>query len=84
METLRALWPADAPAPLRRRRRRAWFGAAVVVSAVAVAVALSLLLRPAAGPTVTAAEVHVPTQRLHCGQTAELVGVLTTDGRVGP
>ncbi|TQK50465.1 hypothetical protein FBY35_0798 [Streptomyces sp. SLBN-118] len=54
------------------------------MSAVAVAVALSLLLRPAAGPTVTAAEVHVPTQRLHCGQTAELVGVLTTDGRVGP
>ncbi|WP_327433208.1 hypothetical protein [Streptomyces sp. NBC_01236] len=83
-ETLRALWRAAAPAPAReRRRRRAWFGATVVLTALAVVVWL-LLLRPTAGPTVTAAEVQAPTRQLHCGQTADVIGVLTTDGRRGP
>ncbi|WP_406334325.1 hypothetical protein [Streptomyces sp. NBC_00203] len=83
-ETLRALWRAAAPAPAReRRRRRAWFGATVVLTALAVVVWL-LLLRPTAGPTVTAAEVQAPTRQLHCGQTADVIGVMTTDGRRGP
>jgi hypothetical protein len=43
-----------------------------------------LLLRPTAGPTVTAAEVQAPTRQLHCGQTADVTGVMTTDGRGGP
>jgi hypothetical protein len=81
-ETLRALWPVAAPAPARRRRRRAWLGTSVALAAVAVA--LWLLLRPGAGPAVIGAEVRAPTAELRCGQTADLVGVMTTDGRGGP
>ncbi|MEU9994637.1 hypothetical protein [Streptomyces sp. NPDC050848] len=83
-ESLRALWAAPAPGATRRRRRRraGLLGAFAVLAAVAVV--LWLLLRPTAGPTVTAAEVKAPTQRLSCGQTAEVTGVVTTDGRGGP
>ncbi|MFF4501111.1 hypothetical protein [Streptomyces sp. NPDC001401] len=83
-ETLRALWERTVPAaPVRRRRPRAWIGATVVLTAMAVVVWL-LLLRPSAGPSVTAAEVRAPAGRLHCGQTADVIGVLTTDGHGGP
>lgn len=81
-ETLRALWPVAAPAPARRSRRRAWLGATAALAAFAVA--LWLLLRPGAGPAVIGAEVRAPTAELRCGQTADLVGVMTTDGRGGP
>ncbi|GAA3851281.1 hypothetical protein GCM10022403_098470 [Streptomyces coacervatus] len=83
-ESLRALWERTAAAaPTRRRRSRAWMGATVVLTALAVVVWL-LLLRPSAGPTVTAAEVRAPAGQLHCGQTADVIGVLTTDGHGGP
>ncbi|MER6355501.1 hypothetical protein ABT186_27740 [Streptomyces sp. NPDC001634] len=82
-ENLRALWRATAPAPARGRRQRAWLWATVALTAVAVVLWL-LLLRPTPSPTVTAAEVQAPTQQLHCGQTADVIGVMTTDGRGGP
>jgi hypothetical protein len=83
-ETLRALWQqAVAPAPARRGRRRAWLGATVVLTVLAVLVWL-WFLRPAPGPTVTAAEVRAPAGRLHCGQTADVTGIMTTDGHGGP
>lgn len=83
-ESLRALWAAPAPAPTRRRRRRraGLLGGVAVLAAVAVV--LWLMLRPSAGPTVTAAEVTTPTRQLSCGQTADVTGVVTTDGRGGP
>ncbi|MEU6219357.1 hypothetical protein ABZ845_17840 [Streptomyces sp. NPDC047022] len=86
-DALRALWstaPAahgNRPGP-RRRGRRAWIATTVFLAVAAVL--LWLLLRPAPAPTVTAVEVQAPTGRLHCGQTADLVGVLTTDGHGGP
>ncbi|MFD5326299.1 hypothetical protein [Streptomyces sp. NPDC127092] len=82
-EALRALWAAPTAAPVRKRRRRAGLLGTVAVLA-AVAVVLWLLLRPTAGPTVTAADVTAPTQELSCGQTAEVTGVVHTDGRGGP
>ncbi|MFF5713169.1 hypothetical protein [Streptomyces sp. NPDC012756] len=84
-EALRALWeaPAPAPAPVRRRRRRA--GRLVAAGALAVvAVVLWLLLRPTPGPAVTAVRVTAPPQRLTCGGTADVTGVVTTDGHAGP
>ncbi|MFJ6837130.1 hypothetical protein [Streptomyces sp. NPDC091209] len=84
-EVLRAQWPT---APVRRdsrphrRRQRAWIATTAFLTAVAVL--LWLLLRPSPAPTVTAVEVRAPAGRLHCGQTADLVGVVTTDGRGGP
>ncbi|MCB8901831.1 MULTISPECIES: hypothetical protein [unclassified Streptomyces] len=84
-ESLRAVWPVAAPVPRRRRlrRRRAGrLGAAAVLTALAVV--LWLLLRPTSGPTVATVEVKAPTQRLSCGQTADLIGIMTTDGSGGP
>ncbi|MEU1227852.1 hypothetical protein [Streptomyces sp. NPDC005828] len=84
-EALRALWeaPAPAPTPVRRRRRRA--GRFVAAGALAaVAVVLWLLLRPTTGPAVTAVRVTAPPQRLTCGGTADVTGVVTTDGHAGP
>ncbi|MGW2205465.1 hypothetical protein [Streptomyces sp. NPDC001774] len=84
-ESLRAAWPVAAPVPGRRRLRRrrvGRLGAAAVLTALAVV--LWLLLRPTSGPTVATVEVKAPTQRLSCGQTADLIGVMTTDGSGGP
>ncbi|WP_405914895.1 hypothetical protein [Streptomyces sp. NBC_00728] len=84
-DVLRAQW-RTAPVPPdrrpRRRRRRAWIATTAFLTAAAVL--LWLLLRPSPAPTVTAVEVRAPVGRLHCGQTADLVGVVTTDGRGGP
>ncbi|WRZ88236.1 hypothetical protein OHB54_03735 [Streptomyces sp. NBC_01007] len=84
-DVLRAQW-RTAPVPSdghpHRRRRRAWIATTAFLTAVAVL--LWLLLRPSPAPTVTAVEVRAPAGRLHCGQTADLVGVVTTDGRGGP
>ncbi|MGW0883904.1 hypothetical protein [Streptomyces sp. NPDC002671] len=78
--------PASAvpPAPARRprRRRRAWAG--LVALAAIVAVLLWLFLRPTPAPAVLAVRVHAPAEELRCGQTADLVGVVTTDGTGGP
>ncbi|MFF4549466.1 hypothetical protein [Streptomyces sp. NPDC001435] len=85
-DTLRAQWgtPHLPPDPDRRqrRRRRGWMATTAVLTIAAVL--LWLLLRPSPAPTVTAVEVQAPAGRLHCGQTADLVGVVTTDGRGGP
>ncbi|WP_052498981.1 hypothetical protein [Streptomyces vietnamensis] len=84
-EALRALWAAPAPAPTpphRRRRRAGLLGATAALAAVAVV--LWLLLRPTTGPVVTAVRVTAPSQRLTCGGTAEVTGVVTTDGHAGP
>ncbi|MGW1891397.1 hypothetical protein ACWCP6_14250 [Streptomyces sp. NPDC002004] len=81
-ESLRALWRTPAPAPARGGRRRARYAATAALTAVAVV--LWLLLRPDAGPAVKAAEVRAPAARLHCGQTADVIGVITTDGGGGP
>ncbi|MEU6275654.1 hypothetical protein ABZ871_25040 [Streptomyces populi] len=84
-DVLRAQWHT-APVPpdghrARRRRRRARIATAAFLTAAAVL--LWLLLRPSPAPVVTAVEVRAPAGRLHCGQTADLVGVVTTDGRGG-
>ncbi|WP_406375779.1 hypothetical protein OG788_39660 [Streptomyces sp. NBC_00647] len=84
-DVLRAQWrTAPVPPDTRphRRRRRAWIATSAFLAAAAVL--LWLLLRPAPAPTVTGVEVRAPAGRLHCGQTADLVGVVTTDGRGGP
>ncbi|MGW1965170.1 hypothetical protein ACWCPD_33580 [Streptomyces sp. NPDC001935] len=84
-DVLRAQWrtaPVPSDSRPRRRRRRAWIATAAFLSAAAVL--LWLLLRPSPAPTVTSVEVRSPSGRLHCGQTADLVGVVTTDGRGGP
>ncbi|UXY30934.1 hypothetical protein [Streptomyces sp. HUAS TT20] len=83
-DTLRAQWRTAHLPPDRRqrRRRRGWIATTAVLTIAAVL--LWLLLRPSPAPTVTAVEVQAPTGRLHCGQTADLVGVVTTDGRGGP
>ncbi|WP_406835264.1 hypothetical protein ACICHK_01855 [Streptomyces sp. AHU1] len=83
-DVLRAQW-RTAPVPpdghrARRRRRRAWIATTAFLTAAAV---LLWLLRPSPAPVVTAVEVRAPAGRLHCGQTADLVGVVTTDGRGG-
>jgi hypothetical protein len=84
-DVLRSQWHTAPVPPDSRphsRRRRAWIAATAFLAAAAV---LSwLLLRPSPAPTVTAVEVRAPAGRLHCGQTADLVGVVTTDGRGGP
>ncbi|MCX5008630.1 hypothetical protein OHB05_39500 [Streptomyces sp. NBC_00638] len=84
-DVLRAQW-RTAPVPPgtrpHRRRRRAWIATTAFLAAAAVL--LWLLLRPSPAPTVTGVEVRAPAGRLHCGQTADLVGVVTTDGRGGP
>ncbi|MFE4695473.1 hypothetical protein ACFRIC_00130 [Streptomyces sp. NPDC056738] len=84
-DVLRAQWrtaPVPSDSRPRRCRRRAWIATAAFLSAAAVL--LWLLLRPSPAPTVTSVEVRSPAGRLHCGQTADLVGVVTTDGRGGP
>jgi hypothetical protein len=85
LDVLRAQW-RTAPVPPdsrpHRRRRRAWIATTAFLTAAAVLV--WLLLRPSPAPMVTALEVRAPAGRLHCGQTADLVGVVTTDGRGGP
>ncbi|MFF2367750.1 hypothetical protein ACFVU0_34260 [Streptomyces sp. NPDC058122] len=84
-DVLRAQWrtaPVASGSRPRRRRRRAWIATTAFLAVAAVL--LWLLLRPSPAPTVTAVEVRAPAGRLHCGQTADLVGVVTTDGRGGP
>ncbi|MFE2100276.1 hypothetical protein, partial [Streptomyces sp. NPDC059468] len=86
-DVLRARWRTETVVPARqrprpRRRRRGWIiGTAVVATA---AVLLWLLLRPAPAPAVVAVRVQAPAGTLHCGRTADLVGVVTTDGQGGP
>ncbi|MER5202396.1 hypothetical protein [Streptomyces sp. NPDC002825] len=85
-EALRALWasPAAAPSPpRRRRRRRAGLLGTLAVLAAAV-LALVWLLRPTTGPAVTAVHVESPPRQLTCGETAEVTGVVSTDGHAGP
>ncbi|MGW3205986.1 hypothetical protein [Streptomyces sp. NPDC001135] len=84
-DVLRARWRTEAavPAPSRSRRgRRGWIATTAVVAIAAVL--LWLLLRPAPAPAVVAVRVQAPAGPLHCGQTADLVGVVTTDGDGGP
>ncbi|MGW4161371.1 hypothetical protein [Streptomyces sp. NPDC004788] len=84
-EALRALWataPAPAPAPVRRRRRAGRLAATAAVAAVAVV--LWLLPRPTGGPAVTAVRVTAPSRQLPCGGTADVTGVVSTDGHAGP
>ncbi|MET9895663.1 hypothetical protein ABZZ47_36805 [Streptomyces sp. NPDC006465] len=84
-DVLRAQWrtaPVRPDSRPHRRRRRAWIATTAFLTAAAVL--LWLLLRPSPAPAVTAVEVRAPAGRLHCGQTADLVGVVTTDGRGGP
>ncbi|WP_317931928.1 hypothetical protein [Streptomyces cellostaticus] len=84
-DALRARWRTAPPAPAAhrpRRRRRAWIAATAVLAFAAVL--LWLLLRPTPAPGVLAVQVQAPARQLHCGQTADLVGVVTTDGRGGP
>ncbi|MFF3889302.1 hypothetical protein [Streptomyces sp. NPDC001914] len=84
-DALRAQWrTAPVPPDRRPRRRGRWTWIATTVFLTVAAVLLWLLLRPSPAPTVTAVEVRAPVGRLHCGQTADLVGVVTTDGRGGP
>lgn len=83
-ESLRALWAAPPPVRTRLKRRRGprLIGAVAVLAAVAVT--LWLLLRPTAGPTVAGVRVDAPARQLGCGQTADVTGVVTTDGGGGP
>ncbi|MEV6196192.1 hypothetical protein AB0M19_27785 [Streptomyces sp. NPDC051920] len=84
-DVLRAQWrTAPVPPGRRPRRRGRWAWIATTVFLTVAAVLLWLLLRPSPAPAVTAVEVRAPVGRLHCGQTADLVGVVTTDGRGGP
>lgn len=71
-----------ASAPRPRRRCRGWAGA-LALAAITVLL-LWLYLRPTPAPPVLAVRVHAPVQELRCGQTADLVGVVTTDGTGGP
>ncbi|MFF4037294.1 hypothetical protein [Streptomyces sp. NPDC001816] len=84
-DVLRARWRTEAAVPARqrpRRRRRGWVISTAVVAIAAVL--LWLLLRPTPAPAVVAVRVQAPAGTLHCGQTADLVGVVTTDGQGGP
>ncbi|MGW2704000.1 hypothetical protein [Streptomyces sp. NPDC001340] len=84
-DVLRAQWRTEDAVPARqrpRRRRRGWVISTAVVAIAAVL--LWLLLRPTPAPAVVAVRVQAPAGTLHCGQTADLVGVVTTDGQGGP
>ncbi|MGW5463860.1 hypothetical protein [Streptomyces sp. NPDC003996] len=84
-DALRARWRTEAAAttsPRSRRRRRGWIVTTAVVAIAAVL--LWLLLRPAPAPAVVAVRVQAPAGPLHCDQTADLIGVVTTDGHGGP
>ncbi|GAA2477504.1 hypothetical protein [Streptomyces longisporus] len=84
-DVLRARWRTETaiPAsPRSRRGRRSWIVTTAVVAIAAVL--LWLLLRPAPAPEVLSVGVEAPARPLHCGQTADLVGVVTTDGHGGP
>ena len=84
-DILRARWRTQAAVPASpraRRRRRGWTVTTAVVAIAAVL--LWLLLRPAPAPEVVSVRVQAPAGPLHCGQTADLVGVVTTDGHGGP
>ncbi|GHE14408.1 hypothetical protein [Streptomyces alanosinicus] len=88
-DVLRARWRTEASVPASprsRRGRRGWIVTTAVTTAiVAIAVVLLwLLLRPAPAPAVVAVRVQAPAGPLHCGQTADLIGVITTDGHGGP
>ncbi|MGV4984601.1 hypothetical protein ACVB8X_42535 [Streptomyces sp. NRAIS4] len=84
-DVLRARWRTAAAVPARQRRRRRRRGWIITTAVVAIAaVLLWLLLRPAPAPAVVAVQVQAPAGPLHCGQTADLVGVVTTDGHGGP
>ncbi|MFF2206225.1 hypothetical protein [Streptomyces sp. NPDC058145] len=81
-DDLRARWQTATTGPRRPRRgRRGWIAGTAVL---AIAAVLLWLLRPDPAPTVLAVRVQAPAGPLHCGQTADLVGVVTTDGRGGP
>ena len=84
-DVLRARWRTEAAGPASprsRRKRRGWIVTTAVVAIAAVL--LWLLLRPAPAPAIVAVRVQAPAGPLHCGQTADLVGVVTTDGHGGP
>ncbi|MGW1751795.1 hypothetical protein ACWCRD_40565 [Streptomyces sp. NPDC002092] len=84
-DVLRARWRTEAAvpaAPRSRRGRRGWIATTGVVAIAAVL--LWLLLRPAPAPEVVSVRVDAPARPLHCGQTADLTGVVTTDGHGGP
>ncbi|MFJ9819188.1 hypothetical protein ACIRU3_28815 [Streptomyces sp. NPDC101151] len=84
-DVLRARWHIEAAAPAARRPRRRRRGRLVTTAVLAIAaVLLWLLLRPDSAPAVVAVRVQAPAGPLHCGQTADLVGVVTTDGQGGP
>ncbi|MER6468431.1 hypothetical protein [Streptomyces collinus] len=85
-DALRARWRgAEAvPAPARTRTRRRRGGLVTAAVLAVAAVLLWLLLRPDPAPAVLAVRVQAPAGVLHCGGTADLVGVVTTDGRGGP
>ncbi|AOR31189.1 hypothetical protein BFF78_09135 [Streptomyces fodineus] len=84
-DVLRARWRTAAAVPDRQRPRRRRRGRIVTTAVVAIAaVLLCLLLRPVPAPAVVAVQVQAPAGPLHCGQTADLVGVVTTDGHGGP
>ncbi|MFF4800505.1 hypothetical protein ACFY1U_19245 [Streptomyces sp. NPDC001351] len=84
-DILRARWRTEAAVAVSRRSRRGRRGWIVSTAVVAIAaVLLWLLLRPAPAPEVVSVRVDAPAGALHCGQTADLIGVVTTDGRGGP
>ncbi|MFI8242779.1 hypothetical protein ACIF83_36965 [Streptomyces sp. NPDC085866] len=84
-DVLRARWRTEAAVPARQRSRRRHRGWVISTAVVAMAaVLLWLLLRPTPAPAVVAVRVQAPAGTLHCGRTADLVGVVTTDGRGGP
>ncbi|MEV6841270.1 hypothetical protein AB0N17_43545 [Streptomyces sp. NPDC051133] len=84
-DVLRARWRTEAVAPTSPRSRRGRRGRLVTTAVVAIAAVLIwLLLRPAPAPEVLAVRVQAPAGPLHCGQTADLTGVVTTDGHGGP
>ncbi|MEU6086894.1 hypothetical protein ABZ865_08790 [Streptomyces sp. NPDC047085] len=84
-DALCAQWRTEAAVPAQqrpRRRRRGWIITTAVVATAAIL--LWLLLRPGSAPAVVAVQVQAPAGTLHCGQTADMVGVVTTDGHGGP
>ncbi|WP_406166060.1 hypothetical protein [Streptomyces sp. NBC_00996] len=84
-DVLRARWRTEAAIPASPRSRRGRRGWIVTTAVVAIAaVLLWLLLRPAPAPEVVSVRVQAPAGPLHCGQTADLIGVVTTAGHGGP
>ncbi|MCD9875834.1 hypothetical protein [Streptomyces guryensis] len=84
-DVLRARWRTQAAVPAARRSWRGRRGWIVTTALVAIAaVLLWLLLRPAPAPQVVSVQVQAPAGPLHCGQTADLIGVVDTDGHEGP